>query len=114
MGRLDDDGISSRRDRRRAPRPEGLDLPEPRFDFEPEKSRLGVFSTSELLAEPVRGNERNRSLTTFNGPTLPYKPQVEIQNARGVRQGGNDLALHRDPVRVDFLVKGFAENDGVF
>jgi len=85
VGRLDEDGISSRRDRGRALRPEGLDLPEPGFDFEPEKSRLRVFSTSELLAETVRGKERNRSRRTFNGPTLPYKPHVEVQDTGCVR-----------------------------
>ena len=48
------------------------------------------------------------------GPSLPHKPQVEIEDAGGVRQGGNDLAFHGDAVCVDFLVKGFAENDAVF
>jgi len=91
--------------------PEGLDLPEPGFDSEPEKSRLRVFSTSELLAEPVRGNERNRSRTTFNGPALPYKPHVEVQDTGCVRQGRDGLALDRYPVLIDFTVECLAKDD---
>ena len=108
MGRLDDDGISRRRDRGRALRPEGLDLPEPGFDSEPEKSWLRVFSTSQLLAETVRGNERNRSQTTLNGPTLPHKPHVEVQVTGCVRQGRDGLALDRYPVLIDFTVECLA------
>ena len=111
LGRLDEDGISRRRDRGRALWPEGLDLPEPRFDFEPEKSRLRVFSTSQLLAETVRGNERNRSRTTFNGPTLPYKPHVEVQDTGCVRQGRDGLTLDRYPVLIDFTVECLAKDD---
>jgi len=111
LGRLDDDGISSRRDRGRALRPEGLDLPEPRFDSEPEKSGLRVFSTSELLAETVRGYERNRSRTTLNGPALSHKPHVEVKDTGCVRQGRDGLALNGNAVLINFTVECLAEHD---
>src|ERR1019366_10505810 len=113
LGRLDDDGISCRRYCRRALWPEGFDLPEPRSDFEPEKSRLRVFSTSQLLAETIRGYERNRSWTTLNGPTLPYKPHIKVQDAGCVRQCRDGLALHGNAVLVNLMVECLAEHDFV-
>jgi hypothetical protein len=46
-------------------------------------------------------------------PGLPDQPEVKIQHPRGVGEGDYHLALYRNPVRVDFLVKCFAENDDV-
>jgi len=70
-----------------------------------------VFSTSELLAETIRGNERNRSRTTSNGPTLPHKPHVEVQDPGCLRQGRDCLALDRYPVLIDFTVECLAKDD---
>ena len=86
-------------------------MPEPVFDSELEKSRLCVFSTSELLAETVRGYERNQSRATINGPALPHEPNVEVKDTACVRQGRDCLALDRYPVRIDFTVECLAKYD---
>ena len=46
-------------------------------------------------------------------PGFPDQPQVKIQYAWSVGQGGPHLALDRNTVRVEFLVKWLAENHDV-
>jgi hypothetical protein len=43
---------------------------------------MGVYDTSELLAEAIGGHERDLSGVPFDRPALPYQPHVEIQDSR--------------------------------
>jgi len=50
---------------------------------------------------------------TFQSPAFPNGPDVKVQDPRGVRQGRDDLPLHRDWMGVDLLVKRFAQSNSV-
>jgi hypothetical protein len=79
------------------------------------KAPLGrVLLNPQSEIEPIRAKQGYEGELAAKGPSLPHKPQIEIEDAGGVRQGGNDLAFHRHPVCVDFLEKGLAKNNGVF
>jgi len=41
-------------------------------------------------------------------------PDLEVQNPRSVRQGGDDLPLDRYAMLVDLVVECFAESNSVF
>lgn len=47
-------------------------------------------------------------------PGLPDKPQVEVEHAGRIGERRNNLALDRNGMLVDLLVKGFAEDYRIF
>jgi hypothetical protein len=49
----------------------------------------------------------------FQRPSFPNQPQVKIKYAWCVGQRGHDLPLHGNPMLVDLIVKGFAENGAI-
>jgi hypothetical protein len=41
-------------------------------------------------------------------PVFPYEPDIKIEYTRGVGEGGDDLPLDRNSVRIDFTIKCLA------
>src|SRR5207245_6401554 len=53
-----------------------------------------------------------RDLVSY-GPTLPHNPDIEIQQAGGIGQARDHLALYWDAVLIDFIIEALAEGDDV-
>ncbi len=97
----------------RALRPEELHPIEPQANCVPKTPIQRVVLGSQLLVEAARAKNGYGNGPTFGGLTPPNNPQVEVQNARGVGQGGDHLALHRNAVGVNLGVESLAEGDDV-
>ena len=91
-------------------RPERLDLGKPTGEFTTEESVGRESVKPDLVGETAGGEERDSSGLFVQRPSFPYQPQVKIEYAGRVGQGGHDLALHRNPMLVDLIVEGSAEN----
>jgi len=90
-----------------------LDLGNPLADFVAEKPLHGILFRPELVAEAVEAEEGNVNGHAFDCPTFPRDPDIEIQEAWGMRQGGYHLALHRNRVLADLSIKSLAEYDNI-
>jgi hypothetical protein len=69
-----------------------------------------ILFRPELVAETIEAEEGNVNRHAFDCPTFPRDPDIEIQEAWGVRQGGYDLALHRNRVLADLSIRSLAED----
>lgn len=94
-------------------RPKSFDLCKPTDDLVTEAAAQEVIGHAELLIEAARTDERNSHGMTVDRPALPNQPEVQVKNPRGVSQFGDNFALHRNSVLVDFGVEGFAKRDDV-
>jgi len=113
LRRLDDQIPTARGNRRGALGPKGLDLSEPTQQLAAEPAVARVLCRTQLLGETGWAGEWDMSRRSVDRPTLPGRPEVKIENARGVSQGGHHLALHGNTVLVDLPVERFAQGDGI-
>ena len=67
----------------------------------------------QLALQAVGARQRYPRDLVSHGPTLPHNPDIEIQQAGGVGQAGDDLPLHRNAVLIDFVIEALAEGDDV-
>jgi hypothetical protein len=58
-----------------------------------------------LLFKAARTYERNARHRAVVRPVFPYEPDVKIEYTGGLGESGDDLALNRNPVRIDFTIK---------
>ena len=67
----------------------------------------------QLALQAVGAKQRYpRDLVSY-GPTLPHNPDIEIQQAGGIGQARDHLALYWDAVLIDFVIEALAEGDDV-
>lgn len=90
-----------------------LNLGNPLADFVTEKPLHRILFRPELVAETVEAEEGNMRGHAFDCPAFPRDPDIEIQEAWGVRQGGYDLALHGNRALADLSVKSLAQDDSI-
>jgi hypothetical protein len=90
--------------------PELLDLRNPLANLVAEEPLHGMLFRPELVAETVEAEEGDVCGLAFDGPR---DPDLEIQEAWGMRQGGYGVALHRNRVLADLSIKFLAEDDNV-
>ena len=83
------------------------------LEFAAEESLGGVLDRAQLVAEPLRSEQRDSRLGIFQSPTLPYQPQVKIQSPRSMSETGDGFSFHWDAVLVNLLMERFAEVDDI-
>ena len=88
-------------------------MSEPLIDLVPKQAVDGVLGRAQLVAESVGTEDWNPSGLAVDCPALPGDPNIEVQKAGCVRQGRDHFTFNRNRVGDDFLVEGFAEDDGV-
>jgi hypothetical protein len=59
----------------------GTDHAQPLIDFTSKETVFRVNPAAQLLSQPAGREERNRGLPLLEDPTLPGKPDVEIENS---------------------------------
>jgi hypothetical protein len=93
--------------------PDDFDPPQPSPESLTEALVSRVMRGSQLALQAVGAKQRYpRDLVSY-GTTLPHNPDIEIQQAGGIGQARDHLALHWDAVLVDLSVKSLSESDDV-
>lgn len=72
-----------------------------------------ILGRSKLAAKTVDTQNRDSDWLSTDSPALPRNPDIEVEQARRVRQGRYNFAFDRNGMRGHFLVEGLAERDRV-
>jgi hypothetical protein len=93
--------------------PQGFDLSDPFRQNRTEGSTDCIRFAPELLTQSTGGEDWYVGGLTIQRPALPNDPNVKVQNPWSVRQGRDDLPLHRNSMVVNLPVERLAESNGV-
>jgi hypothetical protein len=69
---------------------------------------------SQLALQAVGTEQRYPGDLVPQRPGLPHNPDIEVEQTRGVGQGGDDLLLHRNAVLIDLVIETLAERNTIF
>ena len=90
-----------------------VDLGKPMGDFVSEQPVHGILFGPQLIAETAGAEEGNICGLVFDRPAFPSDPDIEVQEARRMRERCYDLALYRNRMLADLSIKCFAEEDNI-
>jgi len=82
-------------------------------DFVSEQPVHGILFRPQLIAETAGAEEGNIYGLVFDCPAFPGDPDIEIQEAWGMRERCHDLSLYWNRMLANLPIKSFAEHHNV-